>query len=90
MQSVQSEVLPQGEVLQGAVTSISGQHYAISMAKVYWDALSWLIENENAEGDVLSIIEELLPAAAREGFGASELVENVVVAMLDEIYEGQC
>ena len=85
MQSVESEAL-----LQGTVTSVSGQHYEISMTQTYWDALSWLIENENAEGDVLSIIEELLPAAAREGFGASELVENVVVAMFDEIYGGQC
>ena len=85
MQSVESEAL-----LQGTVTSVSGQHYEISMTQTYWNALSWLIENEDAEGDVLSIIEELLPAAAREGFSASELVENVVVAMLDEIYGGQC
>ena len=77
-------------LLRGTVTSSSGRRYDISMAKVYWDALSWLIENEDAEGNVLSVIEELLPVAAREGYDASELVEGVLVAMLNEIYGKQC
>ena len=84
MESVESEAL-----LRGTLTSSSGRRYDISMAKVYWDALSWLIENEDTEGDVLSVIEALLPAAAREGYGDRELVEGVLAAMLNEIYGEQ-
>ena len=74
------------EILPGTLLAGDKQAISISMPRIHWEGLKWLVDNEEEEGEINKLIFDILNAPSRGDEDDSQIVIWFVEIYMEGIY----
>ena len=76
------------ELLEGTIEGPGGQPLTITMPRLHWQGLKWLVENEDSAGEITSLINKTLQDPERQDESDSQVVAWFVELYMENLFGG--